>query len=83
MRIVELVSSEKQFPIGDEACMEPEVESTVVVTLRHRFLQNKNECTKKTVSINDRICSSAVVARNASKTIVWLLFFRLEATVVI
>ena len=31
MRIVELVSSEKQFPIGDEACMEPEVEGAFLI----------------------------------------------------
>ena len=31
MRIVELVSSEKQFPIRDEACVEPEVEGTFLI----------------------------------------------------
>ena len=33
MRIIELVSREKQFPIGDEACVEPEVEGTFLIVL--------------------------------------------------
>ena len=31
MRIVELVSCEKQFPFLDKACMEPEVEGTFLI----------------------------------------------------
>ena len=34
MRIVELVSWEKQFPIRDEACVEPEVEGTFLIVFR-------------------------------------------------
>ena len=35
MRIVELVSWEKQFPIRDEACVEPEVEGTFLIVSRN------------------------------------------------
>ena len=33
MRIVELLSREKQFPVPDEACVEPEVEGTFLIVL--------------------------------------------------
>ena len=33
MRIVELLSGEKQFPICDEPCVEPEVEGTFLIVL--------------------------------------------------
>ena len=35
MRIVELLSGEKQFPIRDEPCVEPEVEGTFLIVFRN------------------------------------------------
>ena len=35
MRIVELLSGEKQFPVRDEPCVEPEVEGTFLIVFRN------------------------------------------------